>query len=855
MLYFPRWKTVLIWLAVLAGIVFAAPNLLTREQAAALPDWLPNDQMVLGLDLQGGSHILLEIDRQEIASERLNTVVEDVRRILRDEGIGYTGLSGNNRTVQVTIRDQQEVERAREALNELTEPVSAGSFSGGTLQEVTLSGGDNGRLTLNLTEEGIDYRLSSAVTQSIEVVRRRVDELGTTEPVIQRQGVDRILVQVPGLQDPERLKDLLNQTAQLTFRMVDTSMPVEEAINGRPPATAEVLQSADEPSVPYLVERRVLVSGENLVDAQAGFDQRTNEPIVTFRFDGTGAQRFGQATQQNVGLPFAIVLDNKVISAPVINEPILGGSGQISGNFDVQSANDLAILLRAGALPATLTVIEERTVGPGLGADSIAAGQVAAIIGAALVLVFMFVAYGILGAVANLALVINVTLIIALLSIIGATLTLPGIAGIVLTIGMAVDSNVLIYERIREENKAGRSLIQAIDVGFSRAFGTILDANITTLIAAVILFYLGSGPVRGFAVTLAIGIVTTVFTAFTVTRWLIAAWLRRFRPKTLPEALLGKIIRGSKIRFMEFRRFAFTTSAVLGLAAVVGFGVYGMNLGIDFKGGSLIEVQAKDGEADIADIRSDLSTLGLGEVQVQEFGTPSDVLIRIQAQDGGETADQAAIGEIRAALEDEYDFRRVEVVGPTVSGELAQAGTIAVIAALFAILVYIWLRFEWQFSIGAIVATVHDVMLTIGIFVLTGIEFNLSSIAAVLTIVGYSLNDTVVVYDRVRENLRRYKKMPMMELINVSINEMLPRTILTSVTTLLALVALYLFGGEVIRSFTFAMIFGVVVGTYSSIYIAAPVLVIFKLRREAMLSVEEKEKLEAGDVSQARPTG
>ncbi|MEP4859026.1 MAG: protein translocase subunit SecD, partial [Alphaproteobacteria bacterium] len=503
MLYFTRWKTTLIWLAVLAGIVFAAPNLLPQATVASLPDWLPKRQMTLGLDLQGGSHILLQIERRDLIEERLESTRDDVRRLLRDARIGYTGLSGSSRTVQVRIRDVGDVERAKEALAQLTEPVSAGLFAGGTVTELALEEPEAGLLRFTLTDEGITYRLASALSQSIEVVGRRVNELGTTEPVIQRQGDDRILVQVPGLQDPQRLKDILGQTAKLTFQMVDTSVPVQEAIESRPPPGTTVMFSTDDPPVPYLIENRVIVSGENLVDAQATFDQRTNEPVVSFRFDTKGATRFGQATQENVGRLFAIVLDEQVISAPQIREPILGGTGQISGNFDVQSANDLAVLLRAGALPATLTIIEERTVGPGLGQDSIDAGKLAGVIGAVLVVVFMIAAYGTLGALANLALLANIAMIVAILSVLGATLTLPGIAGIVLTMGMAVDSNVLIYERIREERRNGRSLIQAIDAGFSRAFATIVDANVTTLIAAVVLFYLGSGPVRGFAVTLA----------------------------------------------------------------------------------------------------------------------------------------------------------------------------------------------------------------------------------------------------------------------------------------------------------------------------------------------------------------
>ena len=716
----------------------------------------------------------------------------------------------------------------------MTEPVTSGLFGGGSISEMALEEPEPGLLRYTLTDDGVDYRLATALGQSIEVVSRRVNELGTTEPIIQRQGNDRILVQVPGLTDPQRLKDILGQTAKMTFQMVDQSVPVEEAIEGRPPAGTTVMYSMDDPPVPYLIEDRVIVSGENLVDAQATFDQRTNEPVVSFRFDTRGATRFGQATQENVGRLFAIILDGQVISAPQIREPILGGSGQISGNFTVQSANDLAVLLRAGALPATLTVIEERTVGPGLGQDSIDAGKVASYIGAALVVVFMVLIYGLLGIISVVALAANIAMIVALLSVLGATLTLPGIAGIVLTIGMAVDSNVLIFERIREERRAGRSVIQAIDAGFSRALATIVDANVTTLIAAVILFYLGSGPVRGFAVTLAIGILTTVFTAFTFSRWMVAEWVKRRRPKELPKAPFKLVPDETAIKFMGFRRITFAISAFMSVAALVLFMTLNMNLGIDFKGGSIIEVQSRSGTADIADIRSRLSELNLGEVQVQEFGDPSEVLIRVQAQDGGENAQQTVIEKVRGELEADYDFRRVEVVGPTVSSELAQAGTIAVLASLVAILFYIWVRFEWQFAVGAIIATLHDVIMTVGFFVITGIEFNLSSIAAILTIVGYSLNDTVVVYDRVRENLRRYKKMSLPQLLNESINQTLSRTTMTSLTTLLALLALFMFGGEVIRSFTAAMIFGVVIGTYSSIFIAAPLLILFKMRASAM---------------------
>lgn len=840
MLYFSRLKMILIWLAVAITVILAAPNLFPASMLAQLPSWVPKRQMTLGLDLQGGSHILLQMDQNDLIKDQLETTRDEIRTLLRDAKIQYTGLGGTGRTVQVRINDPSQVEAAKNALKPITNPVTAGLFTGGSVQSMILDDSEPGLLKFTVTDAGIKYRTSTALSQAIEVVERRVNALGTTEPIVQRQGDDRILVQVPGLQNPQRLKDIIGQTAKLTFQMVDTSVPVQDAMKNRPPPGDSVLYSQDDPPVPYLVENRVIVSGEDLSNATPTYNSQTNEPVVSFTFNSRGATRFGQATQQNVGKPFAIVLDNQVISAPVIREPILGGTGQISGNFTAESANDLAVLLRAGALPAKLTIIEERTVGPGLGQDSIHAGKVAGVIGSILVVAFMFVAYGFLGFLANIALAVHVAMIVGALSLLGATLTLPGIAGIVLTIGMAVDSNVLIYERIREERRNGRSVIQAIDTGFSKALATIVDSNVTSLIATVVLFWLGTGPVKGFAITYAIGILTTVFTAFTFTRMLVAIWLRRARPKELPRAPVTFIPPGTKIPFMGIRRWTFALSSTLSILSVVGFLTLGINYGIDFRGGSLIEVQSKQGDANLGDIRSRLSDLNIGEIQVQQFGAPNDVLIRVGTQDAGENAEQTVIDKVRGELQDQYDFRRVEVVGPTVSGELAKQGTIAMLIALTGILLYVWFRFEWQFAVGAIVATVHDVVMTIGFFVLTGLEFNQSSLAAILTIIGYSLNDTIVVYDRVREDLRKYKKMPLPQLLNNAINETLSRTTLTSVTTSLALLALVLFGGEVIRSFTLAMLFGVVFGTYSSIFIAAPLLILFRLRPQAATEEEKK---------------
>jgi len=539
MLHFSRWKAIMVAAIAVIGIFLALPNIMSREALSWVPDWIPHKQINLGLDLQGGAHLLYQMDEKQLVQDWLKDIQGEARDVLRDERIGYSGLpvSVAQRRITVPIRDAADMDRAEKALRQISQPISGNVFTGmgGAGNTVDVERGEGNTFNLTITEPGLLHRIGAAIESSIETVRRRIDALGTTEPIIQRQGRDRILVQVPGIRDVARLKSLVGETGKLEFKLVDATTTCQEAReSGRVPPGSEIVESGDGFAQCYVLKSRAIVSGENLVDAQPGFDQRTNEPIVTFRFDTTGARRFGNVTQENVGRPFAIVLDSKVISAPVIREAILGGTGQISGNFTVQEANDLAVLLRSGALPAKLTIIEERTVGASLGADSIAAGKIAAVIGLAMVVGFMSVIYSLFGVFSVVALFINIALIMGALSLLQATLTLPGIAGIVLTMGMAVDANVLIFERIREEVRAGKSAIASVDAGYSRALGTILDANITTLIAAVILFWLGSGPIRGFAITLSIGIVTSVFTAFTVTRLIVAQWIRYRRPSSVP---------------------------------------------------------------------------------------------------------------------------------------------------------------------------------------------------------------------------------------------------------------------------------------------------------------------------------
>ena len=532
MVYFAKWKIVLVAIVCIFGIATAFPNFLSEEDAAGLPGFLPSQQINLGLDLQGGSHLLLEVDVASVLSQRREGMVDSIRDGLRrgSPRIGYRRLGVRGECVGFDLLREADLDRARRIVRDL----ETNTFDPTLDIDV-----DGLSITVCATQTGQREILTSAVQQSIEIVRRRIDELGTREPTIQRQGSDRILVQVPGLDDPERLKALIGTTAKMTFHLVDQSNSAAASCGSgrrRPPGTVCLpsVEDRDANNNPlmYLVKRRVMVDGENLVDAQATFQD--GQAVVSFRFDSVGARRFGDVTRQNVGQPFAIVLDKKVISAPVIREAILGGNGIISGNFTIKSAQDLALLLRAGALPAPLTVLEERTVGAELGADSIAAGEFASVLAVILVIVFMAAAYGMFGLMADVALVLNIVLIAAVLSMLQATLTLPGIAGIVLTIGMAVDANVLIFERIREEARNGRTPISAVDSGYSRALTTIIDANITTLIAAVLLFQFGSGPIKGFAVTLAIGLLTSMFTAIMVTRMMVVTWLHRRRPKKLP---------------------------------------------------------------------------------------------------------------------------------------------------------------------------------------------------------------------------------------------------------------------------------------------------------------------------------
>ncbi|SLN15391.1 bifunctional preprotein translocase subunit SecD/SecF [Roseovarius albus] len=860
MLQIDLWKRIVIWGLVALGLLLALPNgfysrVETRNdavaalemgqtgaeleaQAAQWPSFLPSSLVNLGLDLRGGAHLLAEVRVEEVYQARLEGMWPDVRDLLRQERdrIGPIRLqpSDANELRVRLVEKPEEIAYAASQVRGLARPVTSLTGVASNDIEVTTDGAD---IIIRLSEAERLAMDERTVRQALEIIRRRIDEVGTREPTIQRQGASRILIQVPGIGSAAELKEIIGTTAQLTFQpVVGRTSDLDE----RPGAGNEILPSIDEEGVYYILEKAPVVTGEELVDAQPDFDQN-GRPAVSFRFNPTGARKFGDYTAENIGNPFAIVLDGEVISAPVIQSHIPGGSGIITGRFTVEESTNLAVLLRAGALPAGLDFLEERTIGPELGADSIEAGKIACIVAFAMVLVFMALSYGTFGIFANIALIINVGLIFGLLSMLGATLTLPGVAGIVLTIGMAVDANVLVFERIKEEIKSSKGPARAIELGYEKALSAITDANITTFITAVILFAMGSGPVRGFAITLGIGIITSVFTAIFVTRLMAVIWFERRRPKTV---LQGKYLRlvpkNTKWDFFRRWRVSLGVSAVLIVVAMASFAIQGLNFGIDFKGGTTIRTESAQ-PIDIGEYRSAIQPLELGDVSITEVFDPTFdedqnvAMIRIQAQDGEEAVSADVTQNTLKALQTvdpELKFTSVESVGPKVSGELITAAVIAVVLAIGAVLFYIWLRFEWQFAVGAVAALIHDVVLTIGVFSELQIQFDLAIIAALLTIVGYSLNDTVVVFDRVRENLRKYKQKPLSEVLNLSINETLSRTVMTSVTTLLALLSLYVLGGDVIRGFVFAMIWGVIVGTYSSIFVASSILLWLGVKRD-----------------------
>ena len=770
-------------------------------------------------------------------------------------------------------------------------------------------------LVLEVKTEGMEQQeAQDAVAQAQEVIRNRVDQFGVAEPTIQRQGENRIIIELPGVQDVQRAKDLVGQTALLEFQLLEPaedrtrliqridqvlapqkeeeeeedlllsstaeSTPLSSMLSGAGedltvsgrdlqrvknlfntpeareliPADVEFLFSSKPAGAEgnefyflYLVRKKPEMTGHMIQDAFVSIGQVVEymgQPIVNFSTTDEGVRLFSRITGSHIGERMAIVLDESVYSAPTIQNKISEGRGIITGSGTQEEAKDLAIVLRAGALPAEVEIIEDRTVGPSLGRDSIEQGKTAAIYSMVLVVIFMVLYYRAAGLIADCALLLNMLFIMAVLAGFHATLTLPGIAGIILTIGMAVDANVLIFERIREELRSGKTVRAAIDSGYGHALSAIIDANVTTFLVGIVLYQFGTGPIRGFALTLCIGIISSLFTAFFVTRTIFDLITRKSEQSGLsigPIALFSNL----NIRFLSLRNIGFGTSAAVLLIGIVSIlGINGIRKGIDFAGGTLLELHF-DPAVQVEDIRSQLGRVPVGDAEIdlskseiKQFGSENDILIRVSESGAGTEVADGIMGVLESGFADNIEemewIRRQEKVGPKIGSELSNAAVRAVLVALALILIYMAWRFHrFLYGIAAVVALFHDVLITLGLLSLFDIEITLAVVAALLAIVGYSLNDTIVVFDRIRENLHTARRQGFDGTVNQSINECLSRTLITSATTLMAVLVLMIFGGEVNRDFTITLMIGVVVGTYSSVFVASPVLYLGQQRAAA----------------------
>ncbi len=802
---------------------------LSEEISTYLQRWYRGDKskaVNLGLDLQGGMHLVLQVDAGAAITNEMVRTKDNLRRRFVDERVIVGTMTVEDGRIIIPVTDSAR-DDAEGVVKEYSEQLNI-QFTADTM-------------AISMSQAQIDRLSDMSVRQALETIRNRIDEFGVAEPVIQREGEERLLVQLPGVEDPERVIDLLGRTAQLSFHIVTEDADVEERIMARHNRNLprNVLMApwrghkADGRQLYYVVDKEARITGADLVDARLGRDQY-GSPAIDFQLSRVGGQIFKKLTEANLQKQLAIVLDGTVESAPVI-QSVIRDSGQITGQFSVQDAEDLAIVLRSGALPAPVEIIEQRTVGPTLGIESIKYGFRAALISLVLVAIFMVVYYRIAGAIANVALFLNIIGLFAFLAYFRATLTLPGIGGIILTIGLAVDANVLVFERIREELLKKKTMRSAIDTGYSKALSTILDANITTLITAVVLFQFGTGPVKGFAVTLSVGIIISMFTALFVTRAIFDLLTER---KWLTKISMMQLMKQPSIAFIPRRYIGITASVI---AIVIGMGTFAIrgedNFGIDFAQGTIVQVRFES-PVSTEEVRTARSKAGLVDTVIQQYGSPNDILIRTSVEsDISNTVNDkrgaALVGEkiataMRENLGVPFEVERTEEVGAAVSEDLTNKALLAILYSTFGIIIYISFRFEFRFAIGAVLALFHDVFITMGVLALTGREIQLPVVAALLTIFGYSINDTIVVFDRIRENMKMRRGHDFAKLVDMSINETLSRTLVTSVTTMAVVLVLFLVGSEVTRDFAFALFIGVITGTYSSIFVASPTLVIWQ---------------------------
>ena len=805
-----------------------------------IPAWLESlnaKSLALGLDLKGGVYFLLQIDSEYAINKRLEGLEVQVERYLRENNVAFDDIAirADEGAIEVMLGGGgAQIEAVGQML--------VGEFGELEIPEQNVRNAALLALTSAAREEIIDV----AIEQNVETLRRRIDELGVAEPVVTRQGDARIAVQLPGIQDTARAKIILGRTAALQLRGVDNEKSNSPALisrvknGGRAPAGLSLVESRDGESL--FLRKRVIISGENIVDAQSGLDG-TNQPAVFLSLDPKGANSMKRYTRSRVGQRLAIVLiendTSMIISAPVIRDELFANF-QISGSMRLSEASELALLLRAGALATPLRIIEERAIGPSLGADNIASGVNSVIGGFLLVALLIAAYYAAFGLISISALFVNVILLTAMLSILGATLTLPGLAGFALTLGMAIDSNVLINERIREEVARGLGGHKAIDVGYSRAFSTILDSNLTTLIAGVALFFFGSGPVRGFAVVLCFGILTSMFSAIQVSRAIVNLSYEN-RPK-IPRLRLGwRMLNFTKsLTIMRWRKFTTPLSMVFIAICIASFVMQGMNYGIDFTGGTVIEVAFAQ-VPEVISIREALSELSAAEPIIQITGDGLGY-IKIPPEVAGAQFNEQALSVLRT-LDPQLQLRRVEFVGPQVSSELFLSGAFALLFVCVGIAVYLSFRFKWRMAIAAIVANFHDVLFILGLFSLFQWEFNLPVLAAILAILGYSVNESVVIFDRVREVFRTgHRSLGTEEVIDTAVTQTFARTVITHGSTQLAVLSMLLFGGAGLFNFALALTLGIFSSIYSSIFIAGHVGMRLGLTRDDFIDQAEDKK-------------
>ncbi len=842
-----KWKILLL----LSVIAFSGVTLLSTFYKNT-PEWwhkVAPTGLHLGLDLQGGMHLVLKVDLDKAIENSLDFAAQDLKNQLLDQRISVVRTaSANPNEIIFTLPNSDSLQSVKDIVK--------GDFPNLDI-DVQADEGSFPRIIITLKKDQIDFIHKNAVNQSLEIIRNRIDQFGVSEPVIVRQGEDEIIVQLPGVKDPDRALSLIGQTAQLEFKVVDgegtSTLPalISQAENSGQwhdgesrkklnqvlahslPSDARIYFEKEvdpetklEKRIPLLLKNQVLMTGDMVKDAQVRVGGSFNEPYVSLDLTGRGGKVFAKITEKFVNQRLAIVLDGVVRSAPVIREKIMGGSAQISGSFTYEDATDLAIILRVGALPAPVSIVQNLTVGASLGQDSIDKGISSGLLGAVLVLIFMVVYYRMSGVIANLALILNIFFLFAGLAALQATLTLPGIAGIILSIGMAVDSNVLIFERMREEFAIGKSVKSGVEGGYDMAFWTIVDSQVTTLITALALFLFGTGPIKGFAVTLSLGVTFNLFTTLFATR---LAYEGLYNMKMLKPLKFLQFAKKTKINFMGVRKVAFVLSGTLVLLGLVAFvqllGGHG-NIGVDFSGGTILQYKA-DKPFELVEIRDIFKDNGMAGIDLQPVSNENRLIVKMKKSTKViEDNSEQITTMLNSSLPDHnFVLESKSEIGSSVSEMLRDKALQAIAISLLGVILYLALRFDFRFGVAAAIATFHDVVVVLGICWIMNLETNLLIVTALLTLAGYSLNDSVVIFDRIRENMHKDNlHLDFAGIINLSINEVLGRTIVTSLTTLLVLLALFLLGGSVIHDFSFALLAGVIVGTYSSVFIASPVL-------------------------------